>query len=152
MKKNMTSREIAREMAILTCELAKACNQKEKSFAAKFNLTPAEFRCLRLFSNHDSLSIKFITKAMDITPGRTTHILTSLEDKKLVRRKADPKDKRNMIVYLTSKSKPFIKNLTENHVRIHEEILGHIKKNNQPMIINVMRDVINALYKWTDKK
>ncbi len=148
----MSTSELAKRMASLTCELAKACNDKEKIFAAQFNLTPAEFRCLRLFSNHDSLTIKFITAAMGITPGRTTHILTSLEEKKLIKRKPDPADKRNMIVYLTSKSKPFIKNLNKNHVKIHEEILESLKKSNRNVVLDVMNDVIKALSTWSDKK
>lgn len=148
----MTARKLAQEMSTLTCELARACNEKEKNFAAQFNLTPAEFRCLRLFSNNDSLPIKFLTKSLLITPGRTTHILTSLEEKRLVKRKADQKDKRNMIVELTAKSKPFIKNLNENHIKIHEEILQHIKKNDREVIVKALNEVIDALSKWTDKK
>ncbi|GBD90609.1 HTH-type transcriptional regulator MhqR [bacterium BMS3Abin04] len=148
----MTARNLAQEMSSLTCELARACNEKEKKFAAQFNLTPAEFRCLRLFSNNDALPIKFLTKSLGITPGRTTHILTSLEEKRLVKRKADQKDKRNMIVELTAKSKPFIKNLNENHIKIHEEILQHIKKNDREIIIKAIQEVIDALSMWTDKK
>ncbi len=147
-----TMTDLAEEMAELTCELAKTCNDKENYFAAMFNLTPAEFKCLRLFTRKSSLSIKEIAQRMKITPGRITHILTSLEDKKFIIRKIDSFDKRNVIVNLTSKSKPFIKNLNDNHISLHKEILERIEPEKRPMIVGAMKDVVKALRTWSDNR
>lgn len=144
-----TSENLAEEMANITCELAKTCTAKENYFAALFNLTPAEFKCLRLFTNKKVLSIKEITFQLQITPGRITHILTSLETKKFVTRKIDPTDKRNVLVYLTPKSEPFIRNLNDNHIKLHEDILEKIDPEKREIVISAMKDVIVALNLWS---
>lgn len=148
----ISNKELAEEMAELTCELARVCASKQQQFASNFNLTPAEFKLLRLFSNTSSLSIKTISVMMDLTPGRITHILTSLESKKFVKRKSDPKDKRNVIVSLTGNSEPFIKNLNLSHVKLHEEILDNVDPDRRHQIVQTMRDVITALKKWSQSQ
>ncbi|GJQ61208.1 MAG: hypothetical protein SCALA702_02610 [Melioribacteraceae bacterium] len=147
-----TDTKMAEMMAELTCELARTCNEKENYFAAMFNLTPAEFKCLRLFSKKSSLSIKEIAHKMKITPGRITHILTALEDKKFIKRRVDPADKRNVIVSLTPKSTPFIKNLNENHIKLHEDILRKIEPAKRELILGAMGDVVNALRSWSNSR
>ncbi len=144
-------REMAKAMADLTCELAKTCFEKEKYFAALFNLTTAEYKCLRLFTNTTSKSIKEIALEMNLTPGRITHILTSLEAKKLIERKVDQTDRRNVIVHLTNKSKPFLSNLNEAYVKIHEELLNNIDTKKQEIVINSMKELLKALQSWRDK-
>jgi DNA-binding MarR family transcriptional regulator len=147
----MDEKEMAKAMADLTCELAKTCFEKEKYFAALFNLTTAEYKCLRLFTNTTSKSIKEISLEMNLTPGRITHILTSLEAKKLIERRVDPSDRRNVIVYLTNKSKPFLNNLNESYVKIHEELLKNIEQKKREIVINSMNELLKALKSWRDK-
>jgi len=137
-------------MARLTCDLGRTCTNKEHFFAAKYDLTPAEFRCLRLFKTRPSMSIKRIAIQMNLTPGRITHILTSLEAKKYIERKVDEKDKRNIIVHLTNSSQPFLKVVNENHIKLHEEILRNIPEDKREFILDSMEDLIKALKTWTD--
>lgn len=147
----MSSDKLAKEMAFLSCEIAKSCNKKELLFAASFNLTPAEFRCLRLFTDSHELPIKKLTTQLALTPGRITHILTSLEAKKYVTRSIDSNDKRNIIVKLTKKSKPLIERLNTEHIKIHKEILENIRASERPSVIKAMKDVISALRSWSNK-
>ncbi len=142
------SYEIAKRMAELSCQVARACNEKENYFASMFNLTPAEFKCLRLFKNSNFMSIKEIAHQMKITPGRITHILTALEDKKFVQRKLDQSDKRNVNVFLTSKAEPFIKNLNESHIKLHQDILSKVEEDKWIPIIDAMDEVVKALRTW----
>ncbi|MCF6269305.1 MAG: MarR family transcriptional regulator [Melioribacteraceae bacterium] len=137
-------------MSELTCELGRTCTNKEHFFAAKFDLTPAEFRCLRLFKDCSSMSIKRIAVQMNLTPGRITHILTSLEAKNYIVRKVDQKDKRNIIVHLTKSSKPFLKIVNENHIKLHENILNNISENKRVFMLESMEELIKSLKTWTD--
>jgi len=147
-KKELDSR--AELMSKLTCELGRTCTNKEHFFAAKYDLTPAEFRCLRLFKELPSMSIKRIAIQMNLTPGRITHILTSLEAKNYIVRKVDQKDKRNIIVHLTESSKPFLKIVNENHIKLHEDILNNISEEKREFILESMEELIKTLKTWTD--
>lgn len=137
-------------MAHLTCELSRTCINKEHFFAAKYDLTPAEFRCLRLFRDSPTIAIKSIAIQMKLTPGRITHILTSLEEKKYIERKIDQKDKRNVIVHLTESSKPFLKIVNDNHIKLHEDILQKLPDDKREFIVESMEEVIKALKTWSD--
>ncbi len=147
---NFNNHSEAELMSHLTCELARTCKSKENFFASKYDLTPAEFRCLRLFKESPSVSIKQIALQMNLTPGRITHILTSLEAKNYVIRKVNQKDKRNVVVHLTESSRPFLKTVNDNHIKLHEEILGKLPNDKRTFILESMQEVITALKNWTD--
>ena len=144
----MNIENLAEEMAKLSCDITRACMKKEEHFAATYDLTPAEFRCLKLFTNRPSLPIKTLTIELELTPGRITHILTSLEAKKYVKREFDPSDKRNVNVKLTSKSRPFIQKLNLEHIKIHKKILESIPGKDKLTVINAMREIVEALNKF----
>ena len=144
------SKEKAMNLAELTCKLARACNRKEHSFAALFGLTPMELRCLRMFAGHPSISISDIIKELEITAGRVTHILTSLEQKQYITRRVNPKDKRNYFVDISPESRKFINQLTVKHTGIHQSILANIKESEQELLFDVMKKIIVSMDEWTD--
>jgi len=149
--KNISTKSKAIEMSELTCRLARACERKESSFAALFNLTPTELRCLRLFSKKSTVAIKEMIKELEISAGRVTHILTSLEKKKYISRRVDKEDKRNHLVDLTPQSRKFINQLTQKHVQLHQNILNNIKLEEQDFISKIMLNLITEIESWTAK-
>ena len=148
--KNITSKSQARNMAELTCKLSRACNKKETSFAALFQLTPTELRCLRMFAKKPTVSIKEMIEELEISAGRVTHILTSLEKKKYITRRVDQLDKRNHLVDLTQESKKFISQLTSKHIELHQNILDNLTDENKQIITHIMTDLIQALEEWSE--
>lgn len=152
MKETDSDFTVAQEMAHLTCKLARACNEKEEYFASLFSLTPAEFRCLKLFTQKKSLSIKEINSELRLTPGRITHILTSLEEKKFVKRETFEGDKRNVIVTATNKSLPFIRNINHNHILLHNEILEKIDESKRDAVVDALSDLVEAMKEWSLEK
>ncbi len=139
----------AEVMADLTCKLYRACNKKETSFAALFNLTPTELRCLRMFNAKQTVSIKEMIGELEISAGRVTHILTSLEKKQYIVRRVDKTDKRNYLVDLTPESKKFINLLSKKHLELHQNILENIGEENKLIVITVLSQLIDALEIWT---
>lgn len=148
--KNITSKAQSKAMAELTCKLSKACNRKETSFAALFKLTPTELRCLRMFSKKSTVSIKEMIDELEISAGRVTHILTSLEEKNYIVRRVDQNDKRNHLVDLTPQSRKFINQLSKKHIELHENIMDNIAEDKKEIVVQVMKDLINALDNWSE--
>lgn len=142
----------AEMMADLTFELSKACHEKEHYFASMYDLTTAEFRALRLFRHTDTISVKELCREMKLTPGRITHILTSLEEKDLITREVDRSDRRSINVILTSKSIPFIKKINEGHKKLHLEILSGIESDKRESIICAMNELVKAIQSWSESK
>lgn len=140
--------DTAKKFAELTCSLSRECSRKEEFFARCYNLTPAELRLLMLFGDKQFISIRELSSIMGLTPGRITHILTSLEEKKLVQRRQDSHDRRSFNVYLTGQSRPYINNINSGHVLVHKEIFDTLDEETQKNVMNVMESLIQAMQNW----
>ncbi len=150
--KVLNKEELAESLADLTCKLARSCMDKELYFADQYNLTSAEFRLLRYFRYRDNISIKELGELMDLTPGRITHILTTLEKKNYVRREMDHDDRRGINVCLMETAHPFIREINENHVKLHSEILEFAPENKRDLIVEAMQELVDALQHWRNSK
>jgi DNA-binding MarR family transcriptional regulator len=139
-------------VAELICELTRACNIKEEMFAASFNLSPTEIRVLKLFSFQNSYSIKEIREQFNLTAGRISHILHSLEAKKLLQRIPDTNDKRNINVNLLPKASPLIQNLHQNYKRLHEDILKNVDGVEMNDIYLSLQVLVDVFKKWIREK
>lgn len=137
--------------AELICELTRLCVMKEEKFAASFNLSPAELKMLKLFDGKNVLKVSDLVAALKLTPGRITHILTSLEEKKLVFRLPDEKDKRNVNVRLQAKAVFFIDNLHKNYADIHQDLLENVGDEELKVIQNSLKTLIRVFGKWNDQ-
>jgi len=93
--------------------------------------------------------IKDMIEELEISAGRVTHILTSLEKKNYISRRVDEKDKRNHLVDLTPESRKFINQLTKKHIELHQNILNNISEENRAVITQVMTELIGALQEWS---
>lgn len=139
-------------IAELICELNRNCNIKEEYFAASFNLSPTEVRFLKLFAIKPSYTIKELRELLNLTPGRITHILTSLERKKLVSRSQDPTDKRIILVKLMQKADPLISNLLNSYNELHSKILQNVKKEELEKILSSLEILVDVFSKWVKQK
>lgn len=143
---------IMEPVAELICELTRNCNIKEEYFASSFNLSPTEVRFLKLFAVSPTYSIKELRDRLKLTPGRITHILTSLEAKKLISRTLDPKDKRVIIVNLMPKAAPLISNLQQNYHELHNRILQNVKEEEMEKILSSLKILVDVFKKWVNQK
>ncbi|NUN10736.1 MAG: MarR family transcriptional regulator [Ignavibacteriaceae bacterium] len=135
-------------LAEMLCELTRQCGIKEDFFARSFSLSPTEVRLLKLFAFSDIYTVKEIREKLKITPGRVTHIISTLEEKKLIRRLKDTTDRRSIKISLTPGASPFIRNLRRNYSRLHKDILKSISKEEMKKIyfsLGVLNDVFR---KW----
>lgn len=142
----------AETLAHLVCSLTRICSIKEEYFASSFNLAPAEARILKLFAFCPSLSVRELCGMTKLTPGRITQIVSSLEEKKLLVRSADPDDKRNVIVSTSPKCQPFISNLNQSYIELHKKMLEKVDKNDQEKIISSLEILVNVFGGWVDEK
>ena len=141
----------ATELADLTFKLLANCQEKEMRLAEQYNLTQAEFRCLRLFGTEETLNNKQIAERMNLSPSRLTRIIDGLVDKNYMIREIEPNDRRNMRVSLSKQGVLIVQQLNNAYVRIHKEILNDIEKSQHTPLINAMTNFLSALEKWIAK-
>jgi DNA-binding MarR family transcriptional regulator len=142
----------AEKLAQLTFLLARVGEEKEQYFTKLYNLTNAEFRCMRFLNCDCNSSVKELSSVMRLTPGRITQIITSLEEKKLLTREIDKSDRRNIKIRLTETAIPYIKNVTEKHVVLHEKVLEQISIDTRDSVLVAMQELLDSLMIWSKNK
>ncbi|MBT5623178.1 MAG: homoprotocatechuate degradation operon regulator HpaR [Acidiferrobacteraceae bacterium] len=68
----------------------------------QYDVTEQQWRVLRMVTSSDSLTVGDLSRAVFISMPSLSRIMTSLEKRKLIRRKADKRDLRKMKVSATS--------------------------------------------------
>lgn len=139
-------------IAEMICELTRNCSIKEEYFAASFNLTPTEVKFLKLFAVKPQYTIKELRDILKLTPGRITHILTSLQDKNLISRDLDKDDKRVILVSLLPKANPLIVNLHQNYTELHKRILQNVDETELEKISSSLQILNDVFRKWVNNK
>lgn len=147
MKKTQAAR-----LAQSTFLLARACEEKEQYFTKLFNLTNAEFRCMRFLNCECLYSVKELAEVMGLTSGRVTQIITTLEQKNYVTREIDINDRRNIKVRLTEQALPYMKEVTEKHIKLHERVLDNIPEEARESVLYAIDELLKSLLSWSKKK
>ena len=151
-EKKTVSKTYAEITAELLCDLTRMCNIKEENFALSFNLSPGEFRLLKLFVFKNPYTVKELCELLSLTPGRITHLVGSLESKKLITKKTNTTDKRGVTIYLSPKSKKYIQNVYNSHISFHKEILKHIDENEKEVLNKSLTIIVDSFKKWIKNK
>lgn len=83
--------------------VARRLREASSESLARWDLTPSQFRALRVLSHHDALRPSELSGHLRIAPRSTTEVLDDLEAKGLVERTPDPRDRRATLVLPTER-------------------------------------------------
>jgi DNA-binding MarR family transcriptional regulator len=83
--------------------VARLLRQASAESLARWDLTPSQFRALRVLLRHASMRPSELSSHLHIAPRSTTEVLDGLEAKGLVERRPDPHDRRATLVVPTSR-------------------------------------------------
>jgi len=147
----MSTNQTAERLADLTFSLLARCQEKEAWLAEEHDLFQAELKCLRLFGADENLNNKEIAKRMDLSPSRLTRIIDGLVRRRYMQREIDPKDRRNMRVFLSRRGKILTNKLNKAFIDIHYEILQDIDVSQHEPLITAMEHLSYAIEKWLQK-
>jgi len=75
--------------------------EKSVETLAPWDITPAHLRALRVLNRHGTMRLSAISDHLHIAPRTATEVVDALEDRDLVRRLADPGDRRATLVEVT---------------------------------------------------
>ncbi|BDZ70875.1 MarR family winged helix-turn-helix transcriptional regulator [Methanobacterium petrolearium] len=76
-----------------------------ESELAPFNITPAQFYALSVLFNNDGIKFKDMALRLNLDRSSLTGILDRMEKGGFIERRADPDDRRSILIFLTDKSK-----------------------------------------------
>ena len=83
--------------------VARLLRQASVESLARWDLTPSQFRALRVLIRHDAMRPSELSEHLRIAPRSTTEVLDGLEAKGLIERRPDPQDRRATLVVPTER-------------------------------------------------
>lgn len=107
--------------------LIHCCQERVLFQSQKFNLTPAELRCILLFKNEKYLTVKGIAQQLEVAKSRVTKIMEGLIRKKLIQCVDDPADARVKLCSLTPTGQKKTVELDDFIMEIHQQLLANLK-------------------------
>jgi DNA-binding MarR family transcriptional regulator len=81
--------------------VARQLRETSQETLAPWDITPAQFRALRVLRRHGLIRLSELSDRLDIAPRSTTEVVDALESRRLVGRRSDPDDRRATLVEVT---------------------------------------------------
>jgi DNA-binding MarR family transcriptional regulator len=81
--------------------VARQLRDKSAETLAPWGITPAHLRALRVLNRHGTMRLSELSERLQIAPRTATEVVDALESRDLVRRRADPGDRRATLVEVT---------------------------------------------------
>ena len=81
--------------------VARQLRDKSAETLAPWDITPAHLRALRTLSRHGTMRLSELSDRLQIAPRTATEVVDALQARDLVRRRADPDDRRATLVEVT---------------------------------------------------
>ena len=81
--------------------VARQLREKSAETLAPWDITPAHLRALRTLGHHGTMRLSELSDRLQIAPRTATEVVDALQARDLVRRRADPGDRRATLVEVT---------------------------------------------------
>ena len=81
--------------------VARRLRERSQETLAPWDITPAHLRALRTLRRHGTMRLSELSDHLQIAPRSTTEVVDALEARNLVRRRADPGDRRATLLEVT---------------------------------------------------
>ena len=81
--------------------VARQLRERSQETLAPWDITPAHLRALRVLNRHGTMRLSELSNHLHIAPRSATEVVDALESRDLVRRRADPGDRRATLVEVT---------------------------------------------------
>lgn len=114
----------------------------------KYGINPGEYAVLcnlRVNGRPYQLSPKEIIKSVLLTSGGMSNLLERMEKKKLIKRIADPHDRRGVLVQLTDEGKKIIDAAMTEHVDVEQELVSSLDKNERVALEVLLKKLLTHL-------
>jgi DNA-binding MarR family transcriptional regulator len=83
--------------------VARRLREMSQETLAPWDITPAHLRALRTLKRRGTMRLSELSEHLHIAPRSTTEVVDALESRGLVRRQADPGDRRATLVEVTDR-------------------------------------------------
>ncbi|OBZ12195.1 MarR family winged helix-turn-helix transcriptional regulator [Bacillus sp. FJAT-26390] len=141
--------EFKQSVGYVISNTGRKLNHKLQQLFQEHDVTPEQWSLLMCLDEHDGITHKDLAHRTDKDPANITRLVDQLERKELVRRVANPGDRRSQLLYLTQNGRTnahalapieanlvtqMLKDISEEEIQAFMSFMAKIKNNvEQPM-------------------
>ncbi len=137
---------LSSEFFSLIERLSDTLSREDARLAGRFELTRGELRCLRALLNGEQHLVGRLTKELEMNASQLSRVLDRLEDRDLIARSLDKKDRRNVDVVLRDQGLALAKESEE----IFDSIIGSLDTERIEESVNLLKSVIQMIEEKTN--
>jgi DNA-binding MarR family transcriptional regulator len=105
---------------------------------AQFKITPAQFYVLSALWDKDEIKFKDLAKRLDMDGATLTGVLDRMEKRDFIQKIEDTRDRRSVLVCLTSKSKEIRPQMIEIARDLDAEFRKNVDEKDYNKLLNVL--------------
>jgi MarR family transcriptional regulator, 2-MHQ and catechol-resistance regulon repressor len=133
--------ESATRVWLVLWKAAHAIEQNAIRSVSALDLGRSDFAVLEVLLHKGPQPVNVIGKKVLLTSGSITAAVDRLESRKLVHRRADPKDQRSRIVQLTKTGRHLIERAFQKHAMDMEETMAVLRPGERVELIRLLKKV-----------
>jgi DNA-binding MarR family transcriptional regulator len=112
----------------------------------EIGLYPGQPRLLHSLAEKDGISQRALAQQMNITPATLTRMLQRMEKNNLIIRKADEKDQRIILVYMTDTARETLKKLDRINEKTEEDIFGTLNEDDREKLTAYLDLILDRIH------
>ena len=106
--------------------IARQLRERSAETLAPWDITPAHLRALRVLARHPAMRLSGLSDRLQIAPRTATEVVDALQARHLARRRADPGDRRAILVEVTERGASVLAEIRAARGPEAERIFGHL--------------------------
>jgi DNA-binding MarR family transcriptional regulator len=123
--------------------VARRLRQASAESLARWDLTPSQFRALRVLMRHDAMRPSELSEHLRIAPRSTTEVLDGLEAKGLVERHPDPHDRRATLVVQTERGTELAATIRAAQGDETERVFDRLSPTDRDHLARILRKLLD---------
>lgn len=121
----------------------------DEAVTKDFDITPIQFRMLMLLEAEEGLRLTYLSDRVLRSKGQVTRIMDQLENKGLVRRAADPHDRRALNAVLTKAGIKLRNKIYAKHQEAIQTYLSALSKDERKALTRILEKLNPLILKFT---
>ena len=122
--------------------IARLCFKGLHEQIAPLGLAPAQFMTLLELWREDGLTQKQLVERLDVEQATMANTIARMERDGLIERRPHPEDRRARSIHMTEKAKSLEADATKAAMRVNEDMLTPLTKEERENFIKTMQEII----------
>lgn len=126
-------------------QILRATEISSRALAKQCGLTPSQLILLQVIEDQKDVTAGYLSKELSLSQATITALLIKLEDRQLVRRRRDEKDKRRVYVDLTESGAEVLRNAPDILQERFERGFLHMESWEQSFLVAALERTVSLL-------